>query len=74
MRSDVDLDAPIWGARNIAIAINKPVAATYHLLEKGRIPADKNGKAWVTTLRRLRTIGAGKSAPCTCNQCGRPLG
>ena len=47
-------DRPIWGARAIAQAINKSERATYHLLETGRLPANKTGKIWNTTLRRLR--------------------
>jgi hypothetical protein len=56
-----DLDAPVWGAPLISKHIRKSLKATYHLLAQGRIPADKNGKLYVTTLRRLRTIGAGKA-------------
>jgi hypothetical protein len=49
-----DLDKPIWGARSIGVEINKGEAATFHLLETGKIPATKIGRQWCTTRRRLR--------------------
>jgi hypothetical protein len=44
----------IWGAPQIARYINKPVPATYRLLEAGQLPARKNGKLWTSTKRELR--------------------
>ena len=44
----------IWGARAIAAVINKPVKATYHLLEQRAIPARRIGKQWVISRQRLR--------------------
>jgi hypothetical protein len=62
-----DLDTPIWGARNIAIAAGlvdergKPrVRWTFHLLKKKILPADKAGKSYVSTLRRLQSIASGE--------------
>jgi hypothetical protein len=49
-----DLDAPLWGAAAIAKVINRPTRATFHLLEKGLLPARKLGGSWVTTPRKLR--------------------
>src|SRR5438128_1400057 len=49
-----DLDTPIWGAGPIAKTINRPVRATYHLLETNQLPARKVGPHWVSTRRRLR--------------------
>ena len=64
-----DLDRPVWGARAIAIAAGlvdrrgKPrVRAAYHLLEKKLLPADKVGRTFVSTPRRLRSIATGEAA------------
>jgi hypothetical protein len=64
-----DLDQPVWGAADIALAIGlktkrgKPrTRAVYHLLESGRIPASKVGKTWVSTPRRLRSVANGEVA------------
>jgi len=68
MSNTIDVDQNVWGARAIAIAANivddsgKPrVRATYHLLEKGLLPATKVGKIWVSTPRRLRSIANGQT-------------
>ncbi|KQU95198.1 hypothetical protein ASC68_18780 [Devosia sp. Root105] len=37
----------IWGARAIAAAIGKTPRATFHLLERGELPARKVGHQWV---------------------------
>jgi hypothetical protein len=65
---DDHLDLPVWGARDIAVAANlvdkrgKPrVRAAYHLLEKKLLPADKVGKSYVSTARRLRSIANGQA-------------
>jgi hypothetical protein len=50
---DPKLDAHIWGARAIGEAINRTDRQTYHLLEKGLLDADKIGKTWCSSLRRL---------------------
>jgi hypothetical protein len=31
----------VWGAPAIAAAINRPLRATYHMLESGRLPGAK---------------------------------
>ena len=49
-----DLDRPIWEARAIAIEANLTIRQAYHALENGYLPADKAGRKWVTTRRRLR--------------------
>jgi hypothetical protein len=37
----------VWGAKEIAATINRPVRATYHLLEKDCVPgARKIGGRW----------------------------
>lgn len=60
--NDGQLDQPIWGAKNIGAEINKKPAATYHLLESGKLDADKVGDQWVTTRRRLRRQFGGRAA------------
>lgn len=47
-------DEPIWGGRNIAATINKPVMATFHMLIGGKLPSAKkvNGQ-WLATRRGL---------------------
>jgi hypothetical protein len=50
---DPQIDAPIWGARNIASVINRNPRQTFHLLEKGFLDADKVGSTWTSSIRRL---------------------
>ncbi|MGO9400091.1 MAG: hypothetical protein ACLP19_19955 [Xanthobacteraceae bacterium] len=57
-----DLDRPIWGVRAIAIAANLTLRQAYHALEKGYLPANKAGRKWVTTQRRLRALFDGEEA------------
>jgi hypothetical protein len=57
-----DLDRPIWGVRAIAIAANLTIRQAYHALEKGYLPANKAGRKWVTTRRRLRTLFDGEES------------
>jgi hypothetical protein len=49
-----DENAPIWGAGPISKVISKSERATYHLLERGLLPAKKVGGSWVSTPRKLR--------------------
>jgi hypothetical protein len=44
----------VWGAREIARLIGKTPRATFHLLEKGQLPARKIGKQWVASQKALR--------------------
>jgi hypothetical protein len=44
----------VWGAANIAKEIGKDERATYYLLEKGLIPAEKAGAQWVAEREKLR--------------------
>jgi hypothetical protein len=55
-----DLDRPIWGVREIAVAANLTERQAYHALENGYLPASKAGRKWVTTGRRLRTLFSGE--------------
>jgi hypothetical protein len=54
---DAELDTPIWGAEAIGAAIGRSGRQTVYMLEAGHLPASKAGRLWVTTKRRLRTIG-----------------
>ena len=49
-----DLDAPVWGAAEIAQVIKRTEDQTFHLLKKGRLDADKVGKFWTSTLEAVR--------------------
>jgi hypothetical protein len=62
-----DLDRPLWGAEAIGRAANLldedgnvDLRRTYFKLEKGYLPADKCGREWVTTPRRLRKRFSGE--------------
>ena len=59
--TDDELDRPLWGAEAIAREIKREPRATYHLLENGRLDADRVGGRWVSTPRRLRAQFAGRS-------------
>jgi hypothetical protein len=56
--SDSSVDAPdlVWGAGQIGKVIGLPVAATYHKLEQGHLPARKVGAHWVASRKRLLAI------------------
>jgi hypothetical protein len=62
-----DLDTPIWGARAIALAAGvvdergePDLRRVYYLLEEKLLPANKVGRAYASTLRRLRAIASGE--------------
>ena len=50
---DEYLDRPIFGAGPIGRVVNRKPRQAYDDLEKGRLDADKFGKLWVSTPRRL---------------------
>jgi hypothetical protein len=54
-------DLPIVGAEPIAKALKLPLRKTYYFLERGLIDADKFGRQYVTTLRRLKNQFAGRT-------------
>jgi hypothetical protein len=62
VQSSVDLDTPIWGARDIGAVLNRPPRKTYYLLEAGLLPAEKVGKSWVSTRRRLLALVQGAAS------------
>jgi hypothetical protein len=60
---EIDLDRPIWGARAIVLAAGvvdehgePDLRRAYYLLEEKLLPASKVGRAYTSTLRRLRSI------------------
>lgn len=51
----------LWGAAEIGKAIGKSPRATFHLLERGLLPARKVGKQWCASRQRLLdALGAGE--------------
>lgn len=68
--NETDLDRPIWGARAIVIEAGlfdergePDVVRAFYLLEKKLIPANKIGRAYVTTPRRVRSVASGERQP-----------
>jgi hypothetical protein len=49
-----DPDRPLWGAAAIGAEINRTERQAHYMLERGLLPAEKIGKSWVSTPRRLR--------------------
>jgi hypothetical protein len=69
MISDKDLDSFIYGAEPIGLEANLvkddgsvDLRATYHALERGYIDADKFGRKWRSTPRRIRSSGTAPAA------------
>lgn len=69
MTSIVDPDAPVWGAETIGRIANvrKPdgsvdIRRVYYLLEKRLLDADKFGRRWASTPRRILRRFAGEAA------------
>jgi hypothetical protein len=56
---------PIWGAKKIAEAIDRPVRATFNLLESKQIPAKKIGGRWCATPEGLDQFFADMSVSDT---------
>lgn len=53
-RDGIDpLDKPIWGAKKIGQIVNRDEPETFYLLGRGLLDADKKGKFWTSTPRRL---------------------
>jgi hypothetical protein len=51
-------DPIIWGAEAIGREVGLDERAAFYALERGFLPANKVGKKWATTRRRLRQIVA----------------
>jgi hypothetical protein len=47
-------DVPLWGANAIAAEIGLDRGQTYHLLNRGLLPARQIGRRWVSTPSQLR--------------------
>jgi hypothetical protein len=58
----IDIDEPLWGAAAIAPVIGKSLTQTNYLLGRGLIDADKIGRQWVSTRRRLLSQFIGRQA------------
>lgn len=50
---DGNLDL-LWGAKAIASELGRTEKQTFHLLERGQIPAKKIGAQWVANRNTLR--------------------
>ncbi len=70
--SSIDpLDRFVWGGADIGKVIDKSTSQTFYLLEKGLLDADKVGRQWRSTPRRLLAPGhadslkgRSKTQPC----------
>jgi hypothetical protein len=51
------LDRNVWGAADMGEVIGKTTGQTFYLLENGLIDADKIGRQWRSTPRRLLAPG-----------------
>ena len=67
--TEENLDRPIWGAKPIGFEAglidedgNVDLRRTFYALEHGHIPADKKGRQWVSTRRRIRRAFSGQTA------------
>ena len=59
-----DLDRPIWGASAFGEVINRAAPHVFYMLEHGLLDADKIGRRWVSTPRRLLGQFAGRRTGC----------
>ena len=59
--SELDLDRPVWGLQAIGEIIGRNRFQTHHMLRKGRIDADRIGRRWASTPRRLLRQFAGNT-------------
>jgi hypothetical protein len=57
-----ELGGILRGCTEIAAAINESERRTFHLLQAGLLPAQKEGARWVTTRARLKRHYNGESA------------
>ena len=61
MKSNDNIDL-VWGAEEIAKLIGRSPRITFHLLEKGEIPAKKVGGRWVAERGQLIRFFVGDAA------------
>lgn len=59
-----DVSDLVWGAEAIAKFLGRTRRSTFHLLEKGELPARKVGGRWVASRGELMTaiVGTGRAA------------
>jgi hypothetical protein len=64
-----DLDRPLWGAEQIGRAAGLlnddgtvDLRKVYYHLENKHLPADKAGKQWISSTRRILRVFTGESA------------
>jgi hypothetical protein len=64
---DDELDRALYGAQAIGLEAciiddegNVDIRKTYHALERGYLDADKFGRQWVSTPRRIRRAFVGR--------------
>ncbi len=61
MQTETELkDDLLWGAGEIAAEIGRNERSTYHLLERGELPAVKVCGRWVASKAKLRMYFAGE--------------
>jgi hypothetical protein len=58
-----ELDRWVYGAESIGIVVDLDPRETYYALEKGLLDADKFGKKWRSTKRRLLKPAPTAAAP-----------
>ena len=56
-----DDDRLLWGAAEIGAALGLSARQAWHLLDNGKLPAQKLDGKWVSTRRRLREKALGQS-------------
>ncbi|MBZ9683113.1 DNA-binding protein [Mesorhizobium sp. CO1-1-2] len=59
--TEIEIDL-VWGADNIAKAINVKPRQAFHMLETGLLPARKVGNRWVAERGKLREFFLGGKA------------
>jgi hypothetical protein len=53
----------LWGVPAISAVINKPERGTYHMLERGDLPARKVRGRWVASRRKVLAALVGDEMP-----------
>lgn len=52
----------VWGAKAIAQVLGRTERATFHMLEKGELPARQVGQRWVASRKALAEFFKGVAA------------
>lgn len=53
---------PVWGAKAIGKELGLTARQTFHLLERGLLPAKKIGDKWVADANQLHALISGEAA------------